>query len=136
MIEPTQNAPRRAWTVEELQSLTVEELTLAIALKQYQGISIPALVGAAPGSGLVAPVVAMGPARTATLAVAKPRKPSAEVQLPDNVAKMRKRCPRCGETKNIGTGFGPRMTASGKVLPQSYCRECRSKPQKAPALKK
>ena len=123
-----QGAPdgRRAWTIEELASLTPQELALAISIKQYQGIAIPTV-----GSGSVPPVAAAMPVQSGRIAPVKPGiRKAGELQLPEALARMRKVCPKCGETKTAGRDFGPRLTGSGKIVPQSWCRDCRGKPNK------
>lgn len=43
--------------------------------------------------------------------------------------KAMKSCPKCGESKPVGTGFGfkPVHLVGGTVMkPQSYCRKCRA----------
>jgi len=39
-----------------------------------------------------------------------------------------RRCPHCGETKDIESDFGFKLTVEGQKRPQSWCRKCRNGP--------
>jgi hypothetical protein len=46
----------------------------------------------------------------------------AKVQT-DNVPQGQKRCPKCGEIKDVETGFS-KYTSGGRTRVQGYCRDC------------
>lgn len=45
-------------------------------------------------------------------------------------------CPHCGQEKSLTADFGLKRLKSGKLKPQSWCRQCRNSPDSHPTRRR